>query len=397
VSVAGRDLNAILSMRFLEDFVAYCRDFTGTPDIFLKWSALFGLSAIAGYKHVHRRGNWDVRPHLWILLLGNSSSYKSTGLGTIRRLLHIVSPGILASQEYSHEALIEDVAENHHRVFIYDEAESYFKMLAQKYNAPMRSSMMQLYNNVPLRRQIKGPKGQGQTFTIDYSYVCWGGASTPVQIAAQLNGTTDMLSGMIPRFLIVPYFGPETSVEDPPPDDPDKKHKLIQQLSDLAVCGEREYVYTPAALQIKHDWVARFNKREAQSENLLAAFYRKMRDEHVHKVAMLSAFERGSTDMDIVDIENAIELLWPIEKEWPNLIERITEKEWDRETKRVMEYLKSKAGKEISRTDILRAVRGVKAQKLTAILDGLFQDNQITTRKETEGDRPTTFLKWVAV
>src|ERR1035438_6603058 len=103
------------TMKFVDDFISYNRDFTGCPDIFLKWSALLALSAVAGYKHVHRRGNWDVRPNLWVLLLGNSSSYKSTGLSSMRRLLFEAQKDVLASQEYSHEALIEDIANNPHR------------------------------------------------------------------------------------------------------------------------------------------------------------------------------------------------------------------------------------------------------------------------------------------
>ena len=128
-------------MKFIDDFLDYCRDFTGSPEPFIRWSGLLALSAVAGEKHILRRGDWDVRPNLWVLLLGNSSSYKSVALHSARRLLHEAVPGILASQEYSHEALIEDIALNPHRLFIYDEAESYFKMISQKYNAPMRSAM----------------------------------------------------------------------------------------------------------------------------------------------------------------------------------------------------------------------------------------------------------------
>lgn len=383
-------------MKFLDDFVDYNRDFTGCPEIFLRWSGLLALSAVAGYKHVHRRGNWDVHPNLWLLLLGNSSSYKSTGLSSARRLLYESTPGVLASQEYSHEALIEDVAKNSHRLFIYDEAESYFKMLAQKYNAPMRSAMMSLYNGVPLQRQIKGKSGAGETFTIENAYVSWGGASTPYQISAQMNGsTTDLLSGMFPRFIMVPYFGSESSLEDPPPDNKTKRRILVNRLRQLSEIGEREYTYSADALKIKHAWLSRFNKRAESAEILLSAFYRKMRDEHIHKVAMLSAFEREAVIMDTQDIENAIGLLWPVEKEWPALIERLTEKEWDREANRVENFLKKE--RECDRNDILRAIRGIKAQKLTAILGGFFQDGKIEMPPpdRSGAGRPRIKIRWV--
>lgn len=381
-------------MKFVDDFVVYNRDFTGCPDIFLRWSALLALSAVAGYKHVHRRGNWDVRPNLWVLLLGNSSSYKSTGLSSTRRLLFEAQHDVLAAQEYSHEALLEDIAVNPHRLFVYDEAEAYFKMLAQKYNAPMRSMMMSLYNNVPIQRKIKGKDGKGETFTIDHSYICWGGASTPFQMAAHMNGsTTDLLSGLFPRFIMVPWFGEESTIEDPPPDDKDKRRVLVERLRSLAVVGEREYDYTPEALAIKHDWLSRFNKRAESAEVLLSAFYRKMRDEHIHKVAMLSAFERGSAVMDKEDITNAIEFLWPVEKEWVSLIERLTEKEWDREANRVETFLRKEHL--VDRYDVLRCIRGIKAQKLTAVLQGLIQDEKIRIFDDKTKGRPRQMIEWI--
>lgn len=383
-------------MKFIEDFLSYCQDFTGCPEIFLRWSALLMLSAVAGDKHIHRRGDWDVRPNLWVLLIGNSSSYKSAGLNAARRLLFEATPGLLAAQEYSHEAMLEDLAANPHRVFYYDEAHSFFSMLESPYNkGKMKSAFMSLYGRVPIQRKIKGKEGLGETHTITGAYVCWGGASTPIQLTEVLNGKkTDLMSGLFPRFLMVPYFGSENSIEDPPPANPVKRHALIEKLQDLSRVGERVYTYTPEALEKKHNWLARFNKRADAADSLIGAFYRKMRDEHMHKVAMLSAFERGSTEMDGEDIVNAINLLWPIEKEWPSLIERLTEKEWDREATRVMEFIK-KNGK-VSRSELLKNVRGIKAQKLSAILDGLFQDNQIKTEKDTESDKPKTWITWVS-
>jgi hypothetical protein len=113
-------------MKFADDFLSYCRDFTGSPEPFIRWTALLMLSSVAGQKHILRRGDWDVRPNLWVLLLGNSSSYKSVALSSGRRLLYEACPGILASQEYSHEALIEDIASYPHKLFIYDEGVCYF-------------------------------------------------------------------------------------------------------------------------------------------------------------------------------------------------------------------------------------------------------------------------------
>lgn len=381
-------------MKFADDFVSYCRDFTGSPEPFIRWTALLMLSSVAGEKHVLKRGDWDVRPNLWVLLLGNSSSYKSVALNSGRRLLFEARSGILASQEYSHEALIEDIASNPHKLFIYDEAESYFKMMAQTYNAPMRSMMMSLYSGVPVQRQIKGKEGKGETHTITNAYICWGGASTPYQISAHMAGSTnDFLSGMFPRFLLVPYFGPESQVEDPPPCDRIKRAALINRLKELSLTGEREYVYAPDALEAKHKWLMQFNKRAEGAELLLSAFYRKMRDEHFHKVAMLCAFERDSSVISIHDVAETAGMLWSVEKEWPTLLESLTEKEWDRDANRIELYIKKNGV--VDREELLKNVRGIKAQKLTAVLEGLKQDHKIRVEMEKTSGRERQKITWV--
>ncbi len=246
-------------MKFVDEFVIYCQEFTGCPEIFLRWAAILGLSAIAGDKHVLRRGDWDVRPNIWLLLLGNSSSYKSTGLASIRRLLNEAAPEILAAQEYSHEKLLEDISVNPHRLFVYDEAESFFKMLEQNHNPGMKATLMTLWNRHPYKREIKGKDGTGEISYIQNAYLCWGGASTSIQIANQMrNGSSDLLSGFLPRFLIVPYFDKERTIEDPPPANISKRSGLVSQLKFLLLSGEREYHYAPEATKAKHLWLRQF-------------------------------------------------------------------------------------------------------------------------------------------
>ena len=86
-------------------------------------------------------------------------------------------------------------------------------------------------------------------------------------------------------------------------------------------------------------------------------------------------------------------MLWSVEKEWPTLLESLTEKEWDRDANRVELYIK-KTGV-VDRSEILLNVRGVKAQKLTAILTGLEQDRKITIKPEETSGRKRSVITWV--
>lgn len=375
-------------MKFVDDFVDYCRDFTGCPEIFLRWSAMLALSAVAGNKQFMPRGDWGVRPNIYIALIGNSSAYKSAGLNSARRLLRQACEGIHAAQEYSYEAMVEDIAQNPHRLFTYSELEGWLKMMNQKYNSMMKKCFMDLWDGEPLERKIKGKDGHGETHIIHNPYICLGGASTPFQIAEQINGnTSDFMSGLFSRILWIPYFGKEKSVIDPPPSDPIKAEALVNRLKELALRGERVYSYSPEAKEAKDSWLERFNKRMEEAEPILSSFYLKMRDAYFHRIAILCAFERDEHIISYEDVCETVDLLWPIEKNWPSLISMMTQKQWDRDIERVEIFIRKH--QEVTHSEILRGLRGIQAFKLKDILSGLVMDEKIEALQEKTEGRPS--------
>lgn len=376
-------------MKFIDDFLEYAQEFTGCPRPFLEWSAILCLSVVAGRKHTLRRGDWDVHPNLWIMLLGNSSSYKSTGLAIARRLLREAMPDALLAQEYSTEKLLEDLTANSHRLFTYDEAETFFKVVGQKYNPTLKSALMTLWRDDWYVRKTK----QGE-FVIKDAYLCWGGASTPVQIASQINGhDTDLLSGMLPRFTLVPYFGPEYSIANPPPHDPQKKSALVRQLTTLAVCGERLYAYTPSALQRIEDWQRRFDKRAKDQDPLLGAFFRKLRDEHFHKLAMISAFERQSSDITDKDLDEVIPRLWDIEADMATVLGRLTETQWGRNRERLLTFIKERMI--LTKSDLLRRFPAINGKHLDAHLNALISDQLVSLKSVPGKTKPISEVRYL--
>jgi hypothetical protein len=375
-------------MKFVDDFVAYAQEFTGCPRPFLEWSAILCLSVVAGRKHVLRRGDWDVHPNLWIMLLGNSSSYKSTGLAIARRLLREAVPEVLLGQEYSSEKLLDDLSVNSHRLFTYDEAETFFKMLGQKYNPTLKSALMTLWRDDWYVRKTK----QGEVIIKD-AYLCWAGASTPVQIAQQINGhDTDLLSGMLPRFTIVPYFGEEHSISNPPPSDKIKKATLVQRLKELAIQGEREYAYQNGTLEKMEDWQKRFDKRLHEQDPMLGAFFRKMRDEHFHKLAMIAAFERGSVHIESADLLEVIPRLWEIESKLPLALQRLTETKFGRDRDRILGFIKKNGV--VTRSEILVKFPGINGHYLTDLITSFVLDDLIKSEITKTGGRPSQKLTY---
>jgi hypothetical protein len=376
-------------MKFISEFVEYAREFTACPTPFLEWSAILCLSSVAGRSHILRRGNWDVHPNLWILILGKSSSYKSTGLATGRRLLREALPACLMGQEYSSEKLLDDLAENPHRLFTYDEAETFFKMLQQKYNPTLKSALMTLWRDDWYTRKTK--KGE---VVIRDAYLCWGGATTPVQIANVMEGNeSDLLSGMLPRFCLIPYFGPESSIANPPPDNPAKRAALVARLSILAAQSGREYVYAPNALKAIESWQDRLGKRLGDYDPLLGAFFRKMRDEHFHKLAILSAFERGSGTIELSDIEFVIPKLYEIEKNLPIALIHLTDTRAGRLRERIKDFLSARVM--VTRTELFRRFPQPGGKVIDSILNDLESGGVIDVRMAPGKTKPTKEIHYV--
>lgn len=385
-------------MKFVDDFLAYSKEFTGCSDSFLQWSALYALSAVAGDGHVFKTGSWDVRPSLWIMLTGGSSRYKSAGLKEARDMISHVDSEILAAQVYSTQSLLEDVADDAmhrgHRVFFYNEAESYLKLISESWNEGMRSLMMNMFDRSPIRKKIKGMKGISGDFSITTPYICWGAASTPAQIAHHLNGkTTDLLSGFFPRILLVPESGLNPAFPLPPPKNEMKFFALVDRLRELYESKECVYTISETARAIHSDWYGRITDRADKADTIINAFYLKMRDIYILKIAILSAFERGSSVLEDEDLYFSINILYPIETHWKNLIETFTETEHDRKGNRIERFIRER--KEVTRLELLKGV-GIKAIQLSQALQGLEQDDKIVIVKQKTEGRPKTIIRWVA-
>lgn len=298
-------------------------------------------------------------------------------------------PDCLLGQEYSSEKLLDDLAANPHRLFVYDEAETFFKMLAQTYNPTLKSALMTLWRDDWYVRKTKTKDA-----VIKNAYLCWGGASTPVQIAGQINGhDTDLLSGMLPRFTLVPYFGEEHSIPNPPPSDTQKKASLVARLMELATTGEREYSYSPNALKMIEDWQRRFDKRAKDYDPILGAFLRKMRDEHFHKLAMLSAFERGVVIMDETDLAFVVPHLWQIESQLSQALGHLTDTQFGRQQERVSTYLRQRLI--VTKSDLYRRFSKIGAKTMEAMLYNLQQQDLIDLVPVKGKTKPTTEVRWI--
>lgn len=390
-------------MKFLDDFVDYHKDFTSCPETFVRWSGLYALSCVAGWRHVYRSGNWDYRPHLWILLVGESSAKKSTALSTAQKMVQEIDDTIIASQYYSTASLIIDMAENPHRCFFYQEADSSFRMMDEKTNLSMRPEMMKLFDGKVTSKKIRGSEGKGEVYITekrpgvngyigDYKgpYVCWGAATTPGQVNAHLQGdTTHIESGFFPRILLVPQIEPTQLIPRPPADDKTKYKALVSRLMEYHRTLPTEYHYSDSAGDIFDKWYVSRIARMKTKEPIFHPFYLKMCEIHCHKLSILSALERFSSVIEDQDVEFAIQMLWQVEKAWPQMLGKFTESRAHKLEERIIAFIKDNAP---CTPSMIQKALHIEGPKLKLILDAAKSNGLLSIDPKPTGGRPALVI-----
>lgn len=385
-------------MKYIDDFIAYHREWTGCPTSFLTWAALFTVSGAMGFNQFLRTGRKNIRPNLWILLLAKSSMYKSTSVNTCGDILRTICAEHMAFDEFSQASLIRHMAEQPHHIFIYDEAESFLTMLENKWNGGLRAFFMKIFSGVSHWKEINGQSGKGERFEVIDPYICWAGASTINQMSSYANGSSgDILSGFLPRFIFVPQLDSPKPYPICPPDDPIKFKALQTQLNIWRERSkmEREYRYSSSALKIFTEWYYRMDARIKKGGPDMEPFFFKMRDIHIHKICMIHAFMRDSSIIDDEDIDFAVPLLYQIEDSWKTLLPSIVDSQKTQSVKLVEQFIKQMGV--VTRTQLSKEFQKIDTDSMNLMLRGMEEAGKIA-RKKIPADgigRPTMEIRWI--
>ena len=104
-------LRSPLIMGYLNDFVYYGSG-TECPDIYLQWSGLSLLGAVLGRKIWTQHGGYfRIHPKLYVCLVGDAGSGKSTAKNQAKQFLRLVDSDYLISSSFqSHQDIIDKMA-----------------------------------------------------------------------------------------------------------------------------------------------------------------------------------------------------------------------------------------------------------------------------------------------
>lgn len=380
-----------MTVRFTDEYLAYAKEFTDCPDVFLMWGALLAISASLSRSVYVEIGSWNIAPHLWIIVIGKSSSHKSTAISIVEDLIEIVDSSRSAPHEFSAEAIITSLSKSSNRLFIFDEAKGFFDMVGKKYNESLKSLFTTLYRKPTYSREtLKHGRLQ-----ITNAYIPMGMATTPEWLRASLeDAEQSAMSGFLARFLMIPYAGNGNHpISRPPPHDPEKFKALAERLRLFSYISQ-PFVYATDASTFMDEWYHAITKRENESLPVLGPFFEHIKNEAIHKLGMIFAVDRGEREISLGAIKDAILALSYIEDMLPSLVRDLTDNRADRDRRKVAEYIRSHSP--CPRSELGDAVY-IHGKQLTEIITGLRLDNRINVIETQSGRRPITQLSWINI
>ena len=378
-----------MTERFTEKYLQYANEFTDCPDPFLLWGALLAISASLSRCTYVEAGSWNIAPHIWVVLIGKSSSHKSTAISIVEDLIESVDPERSAPHEFTSEAIIQSLSKNSIRLFIFDEAKSFFDMLGKKYNESLKSLFTILYRKPNYSRTTI----KHGVLNIQNAYLPMGLATTPEWLRSSLqDAEQSAMSGFLARFLMVPYTGEGNAPMSLPPAHDHEKFKALSEMLWEFKKIEQVFHYTPEARIRLDKWYSETTQRENHALPVLGPFFEHFKNEAIHKLSLIFAVDRGEREITLDAFKEAALCLLYVEDMLPGLVEDMTGTKWDREHKKIGETIK--AAGTIDRTHLSRLCH-LTGQHLTAHVTGFVQDRLITITEQPSVRRPVQLITWV--
>ncbi len=217
-------------MSFIDSYIKHAVKTCDAPEIFHKFMARTAIGIIARNKVYLQFGANKIYNHIWMLFLADSTTFrKSTAMRIGLRIVDRVDETLRYPVGFSPESLWPTLEKQPSGFFFYSEFKAFADMLAQKYMGGADAFLTDLYDvpDVPLRRELKSAVYRITTPTISIE------AASTFSWFLKSMLESDIESGYIPRWLIVPAKTKEHDYPYPPDEDETEVNELVRKLHDI--------------------------------------------------------------------------------------------------------------------------------------------------------------------
>lgn len=361
-------------MSFLEEYQDYCSEFTDSPTVFHHRIGYSILSTVLGRKIYFWQGHRKIFPNLWLIIIAPSSFYrKSYSLGIAENILRQVQAKTdekyILPREFSHERFVEILADQPRGLLVAYEFKTFMSMMSRDYMVGTQSMITELFD-CPEVYDRKTKVGEHE---IHEPFINILAATTIDWMKASVRDT-DLTSGFLPRFLVVPFTGrKENPMAWQPEHSVEKMDKLVSKLVSFSRLAGPCTIYADAK-NYYAEWYKKF-EHEWSKPSVLSPFYARIQ-EYTKKLAILTCVDQTGT---ILVTKDHMETACRLADTYTRWITGIIEEDFtftDKNQKKVLEAIKSAGDDGITRSELIAKTRLI-ARTMNPIIDMFVESRQV--------------------
>lgn len=399
-----------------DDYVDFLASFTDAPPLYSRFMAWSLLGAVlSGNVSPISLAAEDLRPNFWTILIGPSGeARKSTELKMARRIARKADPSVTAPQGGSFVGVLEHLQKNPNILFVFDEFKRYMDWMSQDYNREAKAFFTEIYDWpydedwVATRAAGRGSySGNDNNIRIKGPSVSMALGSTESWLTGAI-GRSDMVSGFLVRYLLIPFAGKEKTFSYPPDRDKRWENRIVSTLSAAKKVHFRYHVLSEAREAYQEWYDKTLQLPTFQNSVILQPYFHRM-TVYAWKICMVEAIaqvlltpmgladtwalEGGKAEKELkidADLMNQATkwltaTLGPLAEMFEDSLAKGRFQEQRRDVIEAIKGVRVKHGF-IKHTDLMRQVK-LSSRDLKSVLGTLLEEERIISAKELTGKR----------
>lgn len=375
----------------LKNYCDYSKKITDAPENYHIFGAIFTMAAIINRTRHIQFGSSHIYPNFWAIFLAKSSfSRKTTVLRISEGFIKKADPLLLYPCEFSHEKLIEVLAEKPKGIFYYSEFKTLMGLLSKDYMMGTKSFLTEIFDCGDYSRQTKG-------LSLNIENACMNllSATTSDWFNSSIKGG-DLEGGFLGRFLYINANKKMRNDGFPPKPDRDLQIKInneIQMIIKNTQGQTAEMELSDDSMKTYLNWYNFFcNKMDEMPNNIHPLFSRL--NIYLLKISIvLQTCKDYGLTIDNDTIKISIEIIDNLVSNTLNLCETdLSFTPHEADEKKILKWLKKCPSGESVRSKVLRNSH-LSAFSFNNALKTLIDKEMVRTEQIKIADKPTEIIK----
>jgi hypothetical protein len=412
-----RDIIPANENSFLREYLAFCEEITDAPPVFSFFCGVSAVGTVLGNQTRVAWGSDFIYPNLWILLIAASTRpRKSSSIGTSKKICYIANEGVMKpliaeyisekdaysalseeekegrkppsepteqiqilADEFSAEGLLTALQASPAGTMVWSEIATALQQMRKNYMAGTREMLTALYDcPYVYERRLKNAHYKIRRPCLSLL------AATTLEWFCEAITETDLLGGLLPRFLYIPSKEIMPFLAYPQKADPEKSQRLVNMLIDIYNSADMELIFSDDAKEFFIEW-SRENDEKALALPdgvRLAAFYHRLQA-ILLKLAMI-IHQNKFPQTNIINLGTLGQAIRTTEylRDAATYMVRgqLTFSQDQATRKRILEIIAREKNEGITKSKLTRMAH-IKVKELAEFLDWLMQEGSIQVMK----------------